>query len=140
MKGTRMQDSPTSIEVLEAARATLLEAILPVLPEERRLDAFMIANAIAMVARSIEFADEPERAEITRCEDVLGEAPTPMETTAELASRVLHLNRRLCAEIRQGGFDAPGEKRDALKRHLWETTLQKLRGSNPKHLKAAGLE
>ena len=135
-----MQDRPTSIEVLEAARETLLDAILPVLPDERRLDAFMIANAMAMVERSLGFADGPSRVELDRLEALLGEAPVSTDTATALEARVLELNRRLCREIRDGAFDEPGPRREALYRHLWESTLQKLRESNPKHLKAAGLE
>lgn len=135
-----MQDGPTAIEILEAARETLLDAILPVLPQERRLDGLMIANAIAMVGRGLAFGDGPGRDEQGRLEELLGEAPVPTETAAALEARLRDLNRRLCHEIRNGSFDAPAPRRDALYRHLWEATLQKLRESSPKHLKAAGLK
>jgi len=44
---------------------------------------------------------------------------------------------RLAAEIRAGAGDAPGIARIALRRLLWEMTVQKLAESNPDYLAAA---
>jgi hypothetical protein len=135
-----MQDGPTAIEILQAAHDTLRDAILPVLPDERRLDGLMIANAIAMVSRALAYADGPGREELGRLEALLGEVPVPAETASQLETRLRALNRRLCRDIRAGAFNGSRPGDDVLFRHLWETTLQKLRESNPKHLKAAGLQ
>ncbi len=134
-----MQDSPTSIDILDIARRTLLDNILPVLPEERRLDGLMIANAMAIVRRAIQFGEGPVRAECARLEELLEQPATDAATVDDLETRVRDLNRRLAERIRSGAFDAPGQNRDAVRSHLWESTLQKLRESNPKHVDAAGL-
>jgi len=135
-----MQDRPTTVEILEAVHDTLRDAVLPVLPEERRLDGLMIVNAVAMVSRGLEYAERPGREELARLEALLGDAPVADETASEHEERLRSLNQRLCQEIRAGAFELTGAGRDPLYRHLWETTLQKLRESNPKHLRAAGLK
>jgi hypothetical protein len=47
-------DRPDGAELLAMARATLLEDILPELPQARRYDALMIASAMAMAKRELE--------------------------------------------------------------------------------------
>ena len=49
-----MDDRPDGAELLAVARATLLENILPELPQARHYDALMIANAMAMARRDLE--------------------------------------------------------------------------------------
>ena len=135
-----MQDSPTAVQILDIARQTLLDNILPLLPEERRLDGLMIANAMAIAGRAIGFADGPARAECERLARLLDQPAPAAARPGDLEARLRELNRRLARRLRGGAFDAPGARRDAVRRHLWESTQQKLRESNPKHLAAAGLE
>jgi hypothetical protein len=49
-----MDDRPDGAELLAVARATLLEDLLPELPQSRRYQALMIANAMAMARRELE--------------------------------------------------------------------------------------
>lgn len=135
-----MQDSPTSTGLLDIARRTLLDNVLPTLPEARRLDGLMIANAMAIAARGMRFGDGPLREECARLEELLGELETEPAPAAELEARVRELNRRLAERIRGGVYDDPGPERDAVRQYLRASTVQKLRESNPKHLDAEGLE
>ncbi|MFA7437716.1 phosphotransferase family protein [Castellaniella sp.] len=47
-------DRPHGAELLQVARQTLLDALLPVLPPEQRYNARMAANAMAMACRELE--------------------------------------------------------------------------------------
>ena len=49
-----IDDRPDGAELLAVARATLLEDLLPELPQSRRYQALMIANAMAMARRELE--------------------------------------------------------------------------------------
>ena len=46
-----MNDRPDATELLAIARRTLLDELLPRLPEELRYTALMIANAMAIASR-----------------------------------------------------------------------------------------
>ncbi len=130
-----MQDRPTAAELLRIARETLADELLPALPEERKLDALIIANVIAIAAREAAFGDAPLRAELARLAALYGDKPPPDEP---LAAAVERLSRRLAADIREGTFEAA--KLAEVKAHLLETTLQKLRENNPRYLEAEGFE
>ncbi len=59
-----MQEKPDPRNLLETARAVLLERLLPVLPESARLEARMVASAMAIAARGIGAADEAPEPEL----------------------------------------------------------------------------
>ncbi len=132
-----MQDRPSAAELLRIARQTLADELLPALPEERTLDALIIASVIAIAAREAAFGDAPLRAELARLAAIYGDKPPPDEA---LAAAVERLSRRLAADIREGTFDADAAKLAEVKAHLLETTLQKLRENNPRYLAAEGFE
>lgn len=46
-------DRPGGAELLALARRTLLEELLPSLPDEKRYQALMLANALAIVGREL---------------------------------------------------------------------------------------
>jgi len=52
-----MRDLPNAEALLLQARKTLLEQLLPALPEARRYEALMVASAMAMAAREIAAED-----------------------------------------------------------------------------------
>ena len=132
-----MQDRPSAAELLRIARETLVGELLPLLPEERKLDVLIIANVMAIAAREAAFGDGPLRAELARLAALYDEAPPPDEP---LAAAVERLSRRLAADIRRGAFEADAAKLAEVKAHLLETTLQKLRENNPRYLEAEGYE
>ena len=48
-----MQNRPDGVELLDIARRTLLDSLLPALPKDKHYDALMIANAMAMASREL---------------------------------------------------------------------------------------
>ena len=132
-----MQDRPSAAELLRIARETLVGELLPLLPEERKLDVLIIANVMAIAAREAAFGDAPLRAELARLAALNDEAPPPDEP---LSATVERLSRRLAADIRRGAFEDDAAKLAEVKAHLLETTLQKLRENNPRYLEAEGHE
>ena len=94
-----MRDRPSAAELLRIARQTLADELLPALPEERKLDALIIASVIAIAAREAAFGDAPLRAELARLAAIYGDKPPPDEA---LAAAVERLSRRLAVDIRRG--------------------------------------
>ena len=132
-----MRERPTGEELLIIARKVLREDLMPLLPEERRYDALMVANAMAIAARQISFGDAPERREWQDLADLLGE--TVQENGATAMSDALgDLYRRLGAKIRNGEFDPGTPLHDSVHAFLLDVTVQKLRESAPRILETAG--
>ena len=128
-----MSERPTGAELLAAARAALLRELLTELPEGRRYLALMVANAMAIAARELELGDGVERAELTSLRRLFQD-PEP-DSSDEVAARLEALNRRLCAEIRQGRF-AGGVDETRLRAHLRRSLQARVAVSNPKALKS----
>jgi hypothetical protein len=128
-----MNNHPDAAELLAIARATLLDKLLPRLPEELRYDALMIANAMAIASREHAAGDEPAQAELARLREIFGEREKPLAGAA-LQAALAGYNRRLATEIRAGRFD--GKARAALLEHLEKTAADELAVANPKALKS----
>jgi len=128
-----MSDIPDAPELLAIARSTLLDKLLPRVPEELRYDALMIANAMAIAARENTAGDTAILAEVVRLAALLKEQCEP-RAGAELRSARSDLNRRLAAHIRAGRFD--DRDRAALLDHLAQTAAGELAVSNPRALEA----
>ena len=126
-----MKTQPNAADLLAIARSTLLDKLLPGLPEELRYDALMIANAMAIASREHAGADQAMHAEFARLQKLLGETS---ETPAgpALATSLARLNQRLASGIRAGGFDDKARK--ALLDHLEKTSTDELAISNPRAL------
>jgi hypothetical protein len=128
-----MSDIPDATELLAIARSTLLDRLLPRVPEELRYDALMIANVMAIAAREHAAGDTAMQAEVVRLAALLKEQCEP-RTGANLMSARSDLNRRLAAHIRAGRFD--DRDRAALLDHLAQTVADELAVSNPRALEA----
>ena len=128
-----MNDIPDATELLAIARSTLLDKLLPRVPEELRYDALMIANAMAIAAREHTAGDAAVQAEMVRLAALLKEQCEP-RVGAELMAARTDLNRRLATEIRTGRFD--DKDRTALLDHLAQTAADELAVSNPRALEA----
>ena len=128
-----MNDRPDATELLEIARRTLLDEILPRLPDDLRYSTLMIANAMAIAAREHSAGDAAAQAELARLRSFFAERPQPF-AGATLHAALAGYNRRLAAEIRAGHFD--DKERAALLEHLEKTTVDKLAVANPKALKS----
>lgn len=124
-----MRERPIGDELLILARKLLREELMPLLPDERRYDALMVGNAMAIAARQMAFGDGPERREREDLARLLGES-------TELGD----LQQSLAAKIRRGEFDPNTPQHGAVRALLLEMTAQRLRESAPNTLKDAGME
>ncbi len=89
-----MLERPDAAGLLDTAREVLLRELLPHLPEDRRFEARMVANAMAIARRDMAADAAPTLERLRRSLDILDAAPGA-------------LLRRLAAEIRSGERD-PG--------------------------------
>jgi hypothetical protein len=124
-----MNDRPDATELLEIARRTLLDDVLPRLPDDLRYSALMIANAMAIAAREHAAGDVNAYAELARLREFYGE-PQPALTGSALHTALSGYNQRLAADIRAGRCDGWAGLRD----HLAQTTTDKVAIANPKAL------
>ena len=123
-----MKVEPSAQDLLDIARAALIDEIVPSLPESRRYAALMAANALAIAGRDLA-APATDTAEIARIAALLEDWTPAGNDAASLAQG----SARLAARIRAGAFDT-GESRSRLLAHLRETTHARLAVSNPKAL------
>ncbi|MGN8275856.1 DUF6285 domain-containing protein [Pseudomonas sp. SMN5] len=114
---------PNAHELLEIARTTLLEQLLPALPGELRYPTLMIANAMAIAARESRLGPEAEGLEQERLTALVGAGPSTLPD----------LRRQLVHAIRQGCHDTPPTRR-TLVETLHQITVARLAISNPKAL------
>jgi hypothetical protein len=124
-----MNDRPDATELLEIARRTLLDDVLPRLPDDLRYSALMIANAMAIAAREHAAGDTDAIAELARLQGLYGEPQQALAGSA-LRTALSGYNRRLAADIRAGRCDGWL----GLRGHLAQTTADKVTVANPKAL------
>ncbi len=127
-----MRDRPQGHELLCIAAKTFREEILPVLPAEQQYTALMILNAMAITERQQAIGEGPLNDECDLLEVMLDVSPQ----ASELHARAVELNREFARRVREGVYDG-----DDTGRHvLWALTLQRVRESAPRYLKAEGIE
>ncbi|MFK0090351.1 DUF6285 domain-containing protein [Pseudomonas sp. NPDC090755] len=114
---------PNAHELLEIARSTLLEQLLPALSVELRYPALMIANAMAIAARENRLEDGACIQELARLSALVDGAPPSLPEA----------RRQITRAIRQGRHDDPQSQR-TLVETLRKVTLARLAISNPKAL------
>ncbi len=127
-----MSEAADARDLLAIARTTLLEQVLPALPEAHRYDVLMIANAIGITLRAIEADNVTLRGEHGSVLGLVDRAPAELRSFSTEALAVL--NAELVAAIRAGKFDDGGELGERLHVHLLETVRDRLRVDNPKAL------
>jgi aminoglycoside phosphotransferase (APT) family kinase protein len=128
-------DLPSGAELLTLARGVLLDRLLPLLPAERRLDALLIGNCLAIAAR----------------EAGAGHAPPVEVETATVALAMFYglgdggrapgageLWRRFARDLRRGAFATEASADRRARAILWRLTLAKLRLANPRFVAANG--
>lgn len=114
-------DRPDVTALLATARAVLKDEILPVLPEERRLDMLMVLSAMGLAERALQDStDALPLLQEARLTELVGEK-------ADAAA--------LTQAIRGGDWDAPAQA-EQLYRVLVEDTRDRLARANPKYLAA----
>jgi len=134
-----MRERPTGEDLLIIARQVLREELLPLLPEKFRYDALMVANAMAIATRQIQFGDTPERQEWQALADLLGK-PEKEDEAAALRDALGDLYRELGDQIRSGELDPGMPSHDAVQTFLLDVTIQKLSESAPKFLENVGMK
>jgi hypothetical protein len=134
-----MRDRPHGAVLLEQARAALLRDLLELLPESRRLDARMIANAMAIAKRELAAGDRDLMAERAALAAFYQEHPErdPQAAQAESLGEALErLNWKLASEIRGGLLDGNAEAFAILRQEV----TARLRNASPKLLDSAKVE
>ena len=114
-------EKPAATTLLALARGKLTEELAPLLPDAYRGEIALIARTMAIAERTLATGDAPQES-AALLGAFYGEAPTAEQW------------RRLAAEIRAGLFDAPGARREQLRRLLLAATEERLRISNPEFL------
>jgi Domain of unknown function (DUF6285) len=123
-----MLDLPDGPGLLALARDLLLGELLPRLPEEHRIDARLVANAMAIAERRAESGDAPERAVLADLDALYRDDPAPEQPPL----------RRFATDLRQGRFTADPARERAARALMWRLTSIRLREANPRFLAANG--
>ena len=116
-----MLERPGAAGLLETAREVLLRELLPHLPESKRFEARMVANAMAIARRDTAADPAPALARLRALYDLPGAEPDA-------------LLRRLAAEIRAGERDPGRPGHAAAAEALVELTRLRCAVSNPRAL------
>ena len=127
-----IHDSPKGSALLALARDVLLNDLMPLLPSERRLEALLVANCVAIAEREGEAdlaATEAIRRELEQF--YARDYPRPSLDSAEAL-------RRFARELRNGVIENSPEQEARARAILWHMTIARLHLANPKFLAANG--
>jgi hypothetical protein len=127
-----MHDLPTGSQLLALARAVLLEELMPLLPSERRLDALLIGNCLAIAAREAAAGAGPMPA-------IDAELRSLYEAAAGCEPVAGDLWRRFAGDLRVGFFANSPDCEARARAVLWRLSIAKLRLANPRFLAANGV-
>ena len=125
-----MRDLPTGSTLLALARDVLLGDLMPLLPEEARLDARLVANSMAIAEREAEAAVGLRKAiarELEKLYRWTGEGEEPE-----------NLLRCFARDLRVDRFKGSEPQERKAREILWQLTISKLRQANPRFLAANG--
>jgi len=132
-----MRDRPDGADLLAIARQVLREDLIEALPAERRYEALMAANAMAIASRQLAVGEAPELDELKRLAKLLGvSVPTDAGNRDAVRNSLSALYARLCSAIRRGQMD-PGTP-DHAETHafLVDVARAKVAESNPRYLES----
>ena len=132
-----MNNAPDGAELLRVAQKVLRERLMPGIGEDRRYEALMVANAMAIASRELQAGESDLRRELRMLTQLYGDT-TVGESGSSTKEKVASLNKRLARDIRSGVLD--GACAQGVRALLKSQVTARLRVSNPKYLKAAGLE
>jgi Domain of unknown function (DUF6285) len=124
-----MRDLPEGPALLALARDVLVNDLLPLLPPERRLDARLVANCMAITER--------EAGTQRFVEFVAGELEALFGPGCS-GDRAALLGR-FARELRIGAFENSPDCDSRARAILWRLTIARLRLANPRFLAANGL-
>jgi hypothetical protein len=124
-----MQDRPTAVELLRAARDFCERDLLPELTGRRQFHTRVLINVLGILEREWLGEEDALRAEWERLDALLGPQGIP-EGFRALTDATKERNRELSARIRSGELDDRWhETLEALR----ATVAEKLRIANPRH-------
>ena len=133
-----MTERPEAAALLDEARRSLIELLLPLLPADRRYDGLMVANAMAIASREASQGDDLLWRSVRALAVLLDASDARGGGTAvELRAALRDLEGRLSRDIRRGAYDAPGSRRDDVRAYLRASTEDRVRISNPKALRGS---
>jgi Domain of unknown function (DUF6285) len=125
-----VRDLPSGRDLLHLARELLMGELLPSLPPQRRLEARLVAAAMAIAEREAEGRDSSAGALASAIARFYGLPPEGGVGCADV------LFRRFAADLRKGAFE--DSRAPDARAILWRLTLSKLRVGNPSFLAANG--
>jgi len=121
-----MRDLPSGPVLLALARDVLLNGLMPLLPQECRPDALLVAKCMAIAQQEAEAPVEEGRAILREIELLCGQGGDAL--------------RRFAYDLRVGAFESSEPHDRAARAILWRLTVAKLRQSNPEFLAANGFD
>ena len=110
-------------DLLSIARSVLRNDVLKVIPDHKKYEALMVANAMAISAREAVLGSlsEPSSALLDSLPDVSGQSNEKVKRTIE--------------QLRLGAFTPDNPKAKVLHQALLEEAERKVKISNPQYLK-----
>jgi len=121
-----MGDLPGGVALLALARDVLLNELMPLLPQERRSDALLVAKCMAIAQQEAEVPAEEGQAILREIELLCGQGADAL--------------RRFAHDLRLGAFESSESHDRAARAILWRLAVAKLRQSNPEFLAANGFD
>jgi aminoglycoside phosphotransferase (APT) family kinase protein len=131
-----MHDLPEGPALLALARDVLLTDLMPLLPPERRLEALLVANCMAVAEREAN-TDLPESAILHELA-MLYHPEGPSRPVPAIVGEGPELLRRFACELRNGAFENSPHRDTRARAILWRMIIARLRLANPKFLAANG--
>lgn len=123
-----MQDRPTAVELLRAARDFCEHDLIPQLTGRVRFHARVLQNVLGILEREAEHEEEAVGAEWERLRSLLSE-PSQLPTGfGPLLESVRESNNELARRIRAGDLD---DRWDETVDAVYATVTEKLRIANP---------
>jgi hypothetical protein len=129
-----MNDRPTAVELVAAARQYLEQELIPTLSDARlRFQTLVAANVLSIVERELVTEEDHLIGEFGWLAEVLELTEPVPQKLAALRQRVREANEQLCRRISQGAFDDQSRFL-ALSRQLRQIVERKLEVANPRYL------
>jgi len=129
-----MNDRPTAVELLAAARGFLETELIPTLADARiKFQTLVTANVLAIVERELQTEEDHLRIEWSEIAGLSVKPGPPPRETASLRQAVLQYSQELCERIRRGEFDESNKFLPMLSQ-LRASVVRKLKVANPRYL------
>jgi hypothetical protein len=129
-----MQDRPTAVELLQAAREFCERELGPGLTGRMRFQVRVLQNILGILEREWEQEEPALIAERDRLGQMLEKAEERPSSLTDLAAQVRTWNVELAAQIRSGALD---DSSDELLEMLSDTIAEKIAIANPTYVSSA---